>query len=48
MGLPHCTEVYKAIDRRVRDGLIERQAKVIRVRAAGPDVVSGRNADLDC
>ena len=29
-GWPHCTQVYRALDRWVRDGLIERQGKVIR------------------
>jgi hypothetical protein len=32
-GWPHCTRVYRALDRWVRDGLIERQGKAIRVRA---------------
>ena len=32
-GWPHCTQVYRALDRWVRDGLIERQGKVIRARA---------------
>jgi hypothetical protein len=32
-GWPHCTQVYRALDRWVRDGLIERQGKVIRTCA---------------
>jgi hypothetical protein len=32
-GCPHCTQVYQALDRWARAGLIERQGKVIRARA---------------
>jgi len=37
-GWPHCTQVYRALDRWVRDGLIERQGKAIRVRSKGQPV----------
>ena len=39
-GWPHCTQVYRALDRWVRDGLIERQGKVIRARAEESDSTS--------
>jgi hypothetical protein len=32
-GWPHCTQVYRALDRWVRDRQIEHQGKVIRARA---------------
>jgi hypothetical protein len=39
-GWPHCTQVYRALDRWVRDGLIQRQGKVIRARAKERDSTS--------
>jgi hypothetical protein len=35
-GWPHCTQVYRALDRWVRGGLIERQGKVIRAHPSPP------------
>jgi hypothetical protein len=33
-GWPHCAQVYRALDRWARDGLIERRGRVIRAPAA--------------
>ena len=33
-GWPHCAQVYRALDRGARDGLIERRGRVIRAGAA--------------